>query len=78
MSVFNKNYQKLLYNIKMKNLVLLLAASSAQAIIMKHRSLLGMRDDPRCSSQGCFDNNLHYEGEEDPGHDVDYFVPNFG
>ena len=62
----------------MKYLVLLLVASSAQAMVLRHRTAMRLGDDPRCSSQGCFDNNLHYKDEEDPGHDVDYFVPNFG
>jgi len=39
---------------------------------------MGLHDDPRCSSQGCFNNNKHFADEEDPGFDVDYYVPNFG
>tara|TARA_B110000503_G_C6917200_1_gene317119 strand:- start:147 stop:512 length:366 start_codon:yes stop_codon:yes gene_type:complete len=36
-----------------------------------------MRDDPACSSQGC-DSTLHYKGEGDTDHPIDYPVADFG
>ena len=37
-----------------------------------------LQDDPRCSSQGCFDNDKHFEDEGDLPFKNGYTVPNFG
>ena len=65
--------------------VALLLIGSASAIQRHHHShhkrsheLVRIGDDPRCSSQGCFDNNKHFEGEGELDFEHDYKVPNLG
>ena len=39
---------------------------------------IALKDDPVCSSQGCFDNTLHYTDENELPFKNGYTVPNFG
>ena len=61
---------------------LLLLVIGAQAIQRHHhRHPIGvtlLQDDPRCSSQGCFDNDAHYADEGALGFPNGYGVPDFG
>ena len=66
-----------------KVIVLLISASSAVHRHHHHHkhhdnNLINMRDDPACSSQGCGATTLHFDGEGDADHPMDYPVANFG
>ena len=60
---------------------LLALVIGAQAIQRRHYHPTGvtlLQDDPRCSSQGCFDNDAHYADEGALGFPNGYGVPDFG
>ncbi len=64
--------------------VILLLISTTTAVHRHHHhhhidhSLINMKDDPACSSQGCGPTTLHFEGEGDSDHPIDYKVADFG
>ena len=66
-----------------KNLAIiaLTGASAIKRHHHHHKAPLGvtlLQDDPRCSSQGCFDNEKHFSDEGADPFNLGYVVPNFG